>query len=303
MDKIEAKARQKQTAKITGILAAITTLCVAAALVFNFTIMPNMKLNNAEKLINEGEYEDAYAILDELGKKEVIAESKYNRACEMIKNRNYKEAYEILDGLNYKDSEEKIAEISMAMLKQCNVGDTVFFGDYHGTVEWLVLDKQDGEVFLNSKYCLNAKPYNEKDEPVTWESCTLRQWLNGEFINETFTEEEKALICDTYLQNSDNPKYGTDGGNDTTDKVFFLSIDEAEKYFDNTAARRTDATDYAKGIRVSSGDGSWWWLRSPGHCAYDVAAVGRDGSVYYNGCRVYNYEICVRPAMWINLQS
>ncbi len=185
------------------------------------------------------------------------------------------------------------------------VGDTVDFGDYHGAVEWLVLDKQDGKVLLISKYCLDAKPYNEKYEPVTWETCTLRQWLNGDFINETFSGAEKTLICDTYLQNPDNPKWGADGGNDTTDKVFLLSIDEAEKYFANDEARKAKATDYAKvhEIYVSIVDDgiSRWLLRLPGRNSKSATFVYNDGSINDNGSSVNSSDYGVRPAMWVNI--
>ncbi len=301
----KAKARKKMAAKITGIFAGIVALCVSVVLLFNFVIMPNKKLGNAEKLINEGEYEEAYAILDELGENKAIAKSKYNRACEMIENGNYKGAYMLLAGLEYKDSGDKMAEIAMTLLKECNVGDTVDFGDYHGAVEWLVLDKQEDKALLISKYCLDAKPYNEKYEPVTWETCTLRQWLNGDFINETFSGAEKALICDTYLQNPDNPEYGTDGGNDTTDKVFLLSIDEATRYFANDEARKATATDYAKeqGVYVSEENGnSWWWLRSPGNGSNNVVAfINSYGFINYTGFGVGSGLYGVRPAMWVRI--
>ena len=198
-----------------------------------------------------------------------------------------------------------MAEIAMTLLKKYNVGDTVDFGDYHGAVEWLVLDKQDGKVLLISKYCLDAKPYNEKYEPVTWETCTLRQWLNGDFINETFSGAEKTLICDTYLQNPDNPKWGADGGNDTTDKVFLLSIDEAEKYFANDEARKAKATDYAKvhEIYVSIVDDgiSRWLLRLPGRNSKSATFVYNDGSINDNGSSVNSSDYGVRPAMWVNI--
>ena len=184
------------------------------------------------------------------------------------------------------------------------VGDTVALGDYHGANEWLVLDKQEDKALLISKYCLDAKPYNEKYEPVTWETCTLRQWLNGEFINKTFAEEEKTLICDTYLQNPDNPVYGTDGGNDTTDKVFLLSIEEATKYFANDEARKAKATDYTKeqGAYVASNDYSWWWLRSPGNGSNNVVAfINSYGFINYTGFGVGSGLYGVRPAMWINI--
>lgn len=187
-----------------------------------------------------------------------------------------------------------------------NPDSTMKFGNYHGAVEWLVLDKKDGKALLISKYCLDAKEYdkNENNESVTWENSTLWQWLNSCFINEAFTDEEKALICGTHLQNPDNPEYGTDGGNDTTDKVFLLSIDEATRYFASDKARMAEATDYAKeqGIYVSGKNGnSWWWLRSLGRNKSDTAYVDIGGSVRNYGSYANDGESGVRPAMWVNI--
>lgn len=187
-----------------------------------------------------------------------------------------------------------------------NFDDTMKFGNYHGAVEWLVLDKKDGKALLISKYCLDAKEYdkNENNEFVTWETSTLRQWLNSCFINEAFTDEEKALICDTYLQNPDNPEYGTDGGSNTTDKVFLLSIDEATRYFASGKERMAEATDYAKeqGIYVSGRNGnSWWWLRSLGRNNSDAAYVDIGGSLRNYGSYANDGESGVRPAMWVNI--
>ena len=200
-----------------------------------------------------------------------------------------------------------------------NVDDTMKFGNYHGAVEWLVLDKKDGKELLISKYCLDAKEYdkNENNESVTWETCTLRQWLNDEFFNEAFSEKEKELICDTHLQNPDNPEYGTDGGNDTTDKVFLLSIDEASRYFADNEARLTYATAYAK--ENGAGDkNAWWGLRSPGEDENNVAMVGDVGSIsiYSDGKSVYvnkdgavncngqnvGSNFGIRPAIWANIE-
>lgn len=187
-----------------------------------------------------------------------------------------------------------------------NPDSTMKFGNYHGAVEWLVLDKKDGKALLISKYCLDAKEYdkNENYESVTWETSTLRQWLNSCFINEAFTDEEKALICDTYLQNPDNPEYGTDGGNDTTDKVFLLSIDETSKYLSDKIVRKAEATDYAKdkGIFVSEENGkSWWWMRSPGSDDLCASCMGNDGFVHGDGQMIEDQTCGVRPAMWVNI--
>lgn len=187
-----------------------------------------------------------------------------------------------------------------------NPDSTMKFGNYHGTVEWIVLAKKDGKALLISKYCLDAKEYdkNENNESVTWENSTLRQWLNSCFINEAFTDEEKALICGTHLQNTDNPKWGTNGGSNTTDKVFLLSIDEATRYFASDKARMAEATDYAKeqGIYVSGKNGnSWWWLRSLGRNNSDAAYVDIGGSVRNYGSYANDGESGVRPAMWVNI--
>lgn len=187
-----------------------------------------------------------------------------------------------------------------------NPDSTMKFGNYHGAVEWLVLDKKDGKALLISKYCLDAKEYdkNENNESVTWGTSTLRQWLNSCFINEAFTDEEKALICDTYLQNPDNPEYGTDGGNDTTDKVFLLSIDETSKYLSDKIVRKAEATDYAKdkGIFVSEENGkSWWWMRSPGSDDLCASCMGNDGFAHGDGQMIEDRTCGVRPAMWVNI--
>lgn len=188
-------------------------------------------------------------------------------------------------------------------IRKADVGDTVVFGDYHGSNEWIVLDKRDGKTLLISKYCLDAKEYNTRRESVTWEDSSIRKWLNEEFIIESFSKKEQIMICDTYLQNQDNPEYGTNGGNGTIDKVFLLSIDEATKYFANDEARKGIATDYANenGAWVLSSAGYWWWLRSPGKYQDYGTYVGSEGSIYCEGNTVNGGVFCVRPAMWINV--
>ncbi len=99
-------------------------------------------------------------------------------------------------------------------------------------------------------------------------------------------------------------KWRIPGGNNTTDKVFLLSIDEVKKYFHSDEARKVKATAYAKaqGAYVNSDNGnSWWWLRSPGYITGRAAYVLTYGSIYYNGDYVDNSFGTVRPALWINL--
>jgi len=120
------------------------------------------------------------------------------------------------------------------------VGDIIKFGTYEQdgnksngkeAIEWQVLDKKDGKLFVVSKYALDYQPFNKVYDTIPWEKCSLRSWLNNTFINTAFTSAEKNKIQTTKVVNEDNPYWGSDGGKDTQDKVFLLSISEAAKYF------------------------------------------------------------------------
>ena len=90
-------------------------------------------------------------------------------------------------------------------------------------IKWRVLQSENGEAFLLSDVILDKKAYDESYEYITWEESSLRAWLNEKFMNRTFSAEEKEKINITEIVNQDNPAYGTDGGNNTYDKIFFLS--------------------------------------------------------------------------------
>ncbi|MBO5223258.1 MAG: TIR domain-containing protein [Clostridia bacterium] len=193
------------------------------------------------------------------------------------------------------------------------VGDTCKFGSYYQSndttkepIEWLVLAREGSKALLISKYVLDCKPYNTSRTNVTWETCSIRKWLNNDFINTAFTATEKAKIPIVTVSADKNPNYSTNPGNTTQDKVFLLSITEAYKYFSNNIARQCKPTAYAKknGAYVNKDNGScWWWLRSPGSTQYDAASVRYDGGVVSGGLSVDCDYSVVRPALWVNLES
>ena len=126
------------------------------------------------------------------------------------------------------------------------------------------------------------------------------------------TEEERARIAWVCNQNPDNDYFDdvVEGGNPTWDRVFALSIDEAFRYFEDSADRRTPVTPYAvekssyinSNYNKSRGRGTgWWWLRSPGICGNDAAYVTPDGDVFGHGFCVSNDSVSVRPALWLHL--
>ena len=189
------------------------------------------------------------------------------------------------------------------------VGDTIFFGAYEQDniksngkekIEWIVLAKNGSRVFITSKYQLDCKmyfaPYYGK---ITWEECTLRTWLNNDFLNAAFNTEEKNKIVTTNVVNSNNPEYGTPGGNNTKDKIFLLSIDEAKKYFSSDDGRKCEATAYA---RANGADQGSWWLRSPGKLGMTVMTIDKNGSFTKHAATAVNFSHAgVRPALWVTL--
>ena len=288
-----AKKRKKAFAIGTPIVAA----CIAFLIVLTTVIIPNSKYNAAVALMNNKKYDEAIT------------------------------AFEAMDG--YKDSENRLencyigkyGEEKWNKIKNIKVGDTYTFGAYEQdnstsngkeAIEWTVLDKDGMSLLLISKQALDCQQYNTSYTDVTWESCSLRKWMNGTFLNKAFNAEEQAQIQNTTVSADKNPEYNTNPGNATTDKVFLLSINEVEKYFNSDEARKCAPTAYAKAqgaytsdsYKTASGAATcWWWLRSPGLTQNYAANVNNDGSVYSYGNLVFNDDVAVRPALWINLYS
>lgn len=212
-------------------------------------------------------------------------------------------------------------------------GDIYKFGRYEqdetsgaDEIEWQVLAVEDNRALLISKYGLETKAYNDKEVSITWENCTLREWLNGKFYKSAFTEEEKSRIAEVTVSNSDKPDLldvnGTNVSNDTRDKIFLLSKTELEKYFANEDDRICAVTYHAKqngadtGIEISFTNLSFetnptptpmgthqasWWLRSPGWTWTSGAVVLSTGAVYSLNS-VSTDDVVVRPVLWLELE-
>ena len=220
--------------------------------------------------------------------------------------------------------------------KDVNVGDIIIFGKYEQDgnesngkedIEWLVLDKSGNKVLLMSDKGLDCMPYNSEMKEVTWETCTLRAWLNEEFLNNAFNSNEKNMIQISIVlahQNSllDKHDMGVSAGNDTRDKIFLLSINEEDKYLTDEENRKCIPTEYA----ISKGTSTYtsntkggastclWWLRTPGfdnkNATVDVSALGSGDvdsivatALKSGGFGVNMKTFCVRPCLWLNLNS
>lgn len=217
--------------------------------------------------------------------------------------------------------------------------DNVYFGNYYQSnnstkepVKWRVLANANGQLFLLSDQNLEVFQYHTENESVTWERSTMRSWLNGygassntggssgidytgdNFLDAAFSAKEQNAIVETAVVNDDN--YGTngEGGNNTTDRIFLLSIAEADNrsYFPKYSSSRYSAnTPYVAdggrlGTYMNGEDEGYldrWWLRSPGFNNSMAAFIEYDGGDVYEGNPVNNKASAVRPAFNLNLEN
>ena len=204
--------------------------------------------------------------------------------------------------------------------KEYKVGDALFFGKYFFNnekdlkpIEWIVLESNETELLLISKYCLDTigfcGPSPEWGNPSAciWEASYLRNWLNSDFYNSAFSEQEKSAITETTII--------TDISLNVTlhkNKVFVLSEEQAVAYFTENETRKCIPTPYAKskGARLGWTDdtkeySSWWLLPyvhltggTPPRMDYPCA-VFQTGDTQHHSRNVCHTDFTVRPVIKI----
>lgn len=219
---------------------------------------------------------------------------------------------------NYTE-ENETNHIDLPLLQECQPGDYITFGAYEQDnnkengkelIDWLVLDKQDGKLLVISKYALDKKAYTDRITSkvgwnTSWEICSLRRWLNNDFINSTFSSAERAMIPTVLVASDQYQDQGVNLSNGTQDRVFLLSLEELNQYFASNEARICQATDYASANNGSDRDNNdcEWWLRSfIMKTRFDAITVEKNGAIHESGKHItYNYA--VRPVIWIDLNA
>jgi len=206
---------------------------------------------------------------------------------------------------------------AVSVMANVNPGSDYLFGGY----EWIVLDKDEvnNRVLLLSKKIFEQRRYHDNNEPVTWEECDLRAYLNRDFYEKMFIDsEDRDRIAgangEIVNQNAKNQWFNTKGGKETKDKIFLLSIEEVVKYLgvkEELQMLEHRPNDNAWFIGLEEGNKKrianygdspwWWWLRSPGSHVVLAAYVGCDGHLSLCGYPVSIAEGGVRPALWLNL--
>ncbi len=280
------KKREAMLRRICVITIIAFSAIAALTILLNKVIFPYVQYTDAIKLMNSGNYVDAYE--------------------KLIALEGYKDSYEQADSIfdDYMKEKFRVTE----------VGCCFQYGNYEQdnnqlngkeAIEWLVLNKEEDKMLVVSNNCLDWRQFNTKDVDVTWESSTIRQWLNEEFIKKAFSAEEQLRIISSEINTPNNKIYGTNGGGSTIDRVFLLSADEVNEYF---AKDKIGAcvTPYAKSKNAYVNDEGYstWLLRTPGSLQYNVSVINAFDS---NTNGIYDYNVranhyaAIRPAMWIDI--
>ncbi len=212
-------------------------------------------------------------------------------------------------------------------LETAKKGDLVELGTYEQdnnlengseAIVWYVLDKNKDEITLLSKYALDVVPYNTSKDDTTWENCSLRAWLNDDFYNAAFADNEKELIQTTTVDKNGNSKHSVKGGATTNDNVYLLNMDNVintdyafnEDYHAWDIKRRCGLTAYAiaKGAYIGdekTEDGinsTYWWLRSTGKDKNLAVVVLSKGYVLTDGLSNSTTNITVRPVITVSVK-
>lgn len=276
-----------------------------------------------QKYFFEGNYKEALLPLSLLAEREC-------RGAFYLLGRMYAEGLGVdRDCSTAKDFYDKLTAQSV------NNRYTIPFGTYrqgeNGEVQplhWFVLDREGDSLLLLSEKVIKKEPYNIAAKGVTWEDCSLRNWLNKDFLESSFTEKERQkLIKMADVINERNEDFHTYAGSDTKDQIFLLSLEQAIKYFSKGDPERIEiglledegfcfyitecseakgiVTKYAIKNKKQDADQEYsrWWLRTPGEDRERASFVDSKGSIDPSGKKVDNFDIGVRPALWLNLRT
>ena len=197
------------------------------------------------------------------------------------------------------------------------VGEIISFGGFN----WVILEVRDSHALILTFDIVEQRRYHTENTAITWENSELRAYLNNEFYNR-FSTRDRVRIMQTINKNEDNQRFETDGGADTIDYIFLLSISEIVQYFGDSG-QIENLTPFNWGMifdqfdpnRIAryKGESSFWWLRSPGASRgeyfngeivideYRTADIGKSGWICFIGWDVTLTTGGVRPALWLEL--
>lgn len=281
-DKISSIIMKKKSKRLFLEKFALT-LSVIGLILLSRTSLVKYYMANVYMYV--GSYPSAIERYEKLGayrdSKERLIESRYLKAGEDAANKDYKAAAKEYAAIgDYKDSEKQLVSAQKNIIKSSKPGKKIKIGKH----DWVILDVDDNKALLMKYSAVSERPFSSETANTTWENSTLREWLNSDFYNNSFSETERSNIQLTEVKNNDNMIYNTPGGKDTLDYIFILSIQEARDYSDLFPDFKSNT-----------------WLRSPGAYPNTAAFLSETGEVMDFGYIVTSNAFKVRPVMWYKL--
>lgn len=271
------KEKDNSGVNILAITFAVLNIAIIFVLILTFVIIPSNKYSKANALYEAERYEEAIVAFEGLGSyrdskvkvdiiKEKLFDEKYQQAEDCYKSQNYIEATKLYYELgDYKDSKDKIEQI----YNKFALGGEIYFGVYEGhPIAWKILKTEKSRMLLMTQHPIETLAFNNELKNITYETSSIRQWLNSDFISE-FSDEQISRILRT-----------EDGIND---EIFLLT---EEQY-----------NEYAKNISLNTYHD--WWLRTKTDAGM-MYVYGENSEVNTYGESVVR-NMGVRPCVWISL--
>lgn len=172
----------------------------------------------------------------------------------------------------------------------------------------IIYNYGNGTLLIVSDQVIDSKPYNESAQNVTWESSSVRSWLNGDFYKTAFGGLSTGSILTTAVDNSAGSSLFSYDQPNTEDKVFLLSYGDLinESYNFNTnpqyddPQRRATSTEYAQSKGTASGYCNWWTRSTNGsQVQYVLASDGCVGTCH-SPASANSTGYGIRPAMVVS---
>lgn len=140
---------------------------------------------------------------------------------------------------------------------------SIKFGKYNDSdIEWIVLDKDNTRAILMTKYIIDFKRFDNKNE-CNWEKSEIRKWLNSDFYSSSFSDEEQFCIEPVQLNNYYSNSFYSDVNywynqpqSVTTDRVFLLA--QNEHIFYGGAESTKFASASLDSINMEDIEGFFW---------------------------------------------
>ena len=222
---------------------------------------------------------------------------KYDQAAELVENGEYALAIDAFTKLgDYSDAAERVEDIRATLeenqlmgLRNSQVGDRVEFGFYHDHDtgrygnEWQVLARDGDRLLLITNTTVGMRKYNDSENDISWQNSTLRTWLNGEFMEDAFTDSQRDMVQTTDVT--------CDDGTVVQDRCYIISADEARELFQATE-------DWEINHDRTTTDN--WWLRSSSTDSEHKDIGWMNGSLFLDGYTPTS-TCGVRVAVWVEV--